>query len=104
MKDITKYSIDAYVSHGTPLGHFLSAVMQNNLFEAFAHADEQNTNDMLEIVRYVYNQCPSGCHGSPAKVRDWYAFKLTETALAHGKRQMHDSDTIAEDLGDPIGA
>ena len=81
MKQSTKNGIDAYVKHGTPLGDFLSAVMSSNLFDAFAHADAENYQDMAEIVRYVRNECPSGCHGSPAKVRDWYALKMTERAL-----------------------
>ena len=71
MKLATKESLDRYANHGIPTGGFLRAVLQNNLNEAVARGDEENLRDLAEIVRYVYNQFPSNCWGSPERVDAW---------------------------------
>jgi len=73
MKLDTKSAIDRYVASGIPPGGFLLAVLQNDLKEAFARADEGNTRDMFEIVSYCYNNIPSVAWGSPAAVLAWLA-------------------------------
>jgi len=67
----TLKSIQWYVEKHIPVGGFLRAVFENNLFEAFGHADEQNRRAMFEIVKYIYNTVPTGCYGSPEKVQRW---------------------------------
>lgn len=71
MRQDIKDAIDRYANTGCPLGGFLTAVMENNLMEAFCRADEDNTRDMREIVAYVYNEIPGPCHGSPEIVAEW---------------------------------
>jgi hypothetical protein len=71
MRDEIKEAMDRYANTGCPLGGFLTAVMENNLMEAFGRADEDNTRDMREIVAYVYNEMPGTCHGSPEIVAEW---------------------------------
>jgi len=71
MRDDIRRSIDLYASEGVPLGHFLTAVMEHDLFEAFARADEENARDMREIVRYIHWEVPASCHGSRERVRAW---------------------------------
>jgi hypothetical protein len=71
MKDLTKRTIDDYVQHGYPPGGFVTAVLENNLKEAFARADNNNAIDMHEIVAYCYNHIPSSAWGSPEKVSAW---------------------------------
>ena len=71
MKQDTLDSLKRYADMGIPTGGFLRAVLENNLMEAFGRADRQNSEDMAEIVGYVYNEMPIGCHGSPEKVRAW---------------------------------
>ena len=39
--------------------------------ETFGRADDYNAANMLEIVRYVYNKTPNGCHGSPEIYNKW---------------------------------
>jgi hypothetical protein len=56
-----KDSIDRYVKDGVPLGDFLTAVMANDLMEAFGRADFNNTAFMRDIVAYVYNCTPFLC-------------------------------------------
>jgi len=64
-------SIFRYVVHHTPTGSFLRAVLENNLKESFARADDHNQGTMFEIVKLVYNDIPMGCWGSPAEVWEW---------------------------------
>jgi len=71
MKKQTKESLDRYVTKGISPGGFLTAVLENDLMGAFARADDQNTLDMHEIVRYVYNEMPGACHGSDLTVEAW---------------------------------
>lgn len=60
-----------YIEHGIQPGHFLTAVLENNFLEAFNRADSGNIFHMLDIVMFMYNQCPMDAWGSPAKVDEW---------------------------------
>jgi hypothetical protein len=60
-----------WIEHGIEPGHFLSAVIQNNLVESFKRADNENVNRMLEIVYWWYNEAPSNCWGSKEKFDKW---------------------------------
>ncbi len=68
----------AYIDHGESVGHFLTAVLENNLKEAVGRADEENLHNLPAYVGYLYNVADSRCHGSPAKVREWYRAKTLE--------------------------
>lgn len=67
----TRESLDQYNKHHLPVGGFLSAVLSNDLYGAFARADDGNLAALGEIVCYCYWEIPSQCWGSPEKVRDW---------------------------------
>jgi len=84
MEERIKNGIDRYVSHGAPTGHFLRYVLENNLMGALGHADSDSRADIFEICDYVYNEIPSVCHGSPAKVKAWIA--------QGGKQQLPSSE------------
>lgn len=71
-------SLDLYVTEGIPTGGFLEAVLCNNLMESFGRADMGNRLALFEICSYVYNELPSGCHGSPEKVQAWLEMKHQE--------------------------
>ncbi len=73
MKDNIKQALDAYAREGQAVGDFLTAVLENNLMQAFGKADAENYRDLGEICGYVYNELPSACHGSPEQVRAWLA-------------------------------
>jgi len=79
MNQETREEIDRYVQHKIPTGGFLQAVLENNLMESFARADEENARDMLNICQYVYCHTPMACHGSPEKVKAWLAQRKDET-------------------------
>lgn len=60
-----------YIEQGIPPGSFLTAVLCNDLKEAFGRADDENTAAMREWVFYLYNYAPTGCWGSPDKFSAW---------------------------------
>ena len=71
MKQATLDDLNRYVEHRVPTGGFLTAVLENNLLEAVGRAGHDNIRDLVEIVSHVYNNMPSSCWGSPAKVKAW---------------------------------
>lgn len=78
LEKIPQRTLDAlkrYVEHKIPTGGFLQAVLENNLTEAFAQADSENREALWEIVKYVYNELPFTCWGSPQKVKEWLTVK-----------------------------
>lgn len=60
-----------YVAHGVPPGHFLRAVLENDLKEAVARADYLNELSLAAYVKVLYNDAPGICWGSPATVTQW---------------------------------
>lgn len=60
-----------YIEDRLQPGSFLSAVLENNLRESFATADNVNRYAMFDIVSWVYNNAPASCWGSPEKVKQW---------------------------------
>ena len=60
-----------YVEHGWEPGGFLYAVLCNNLVDAFGKADGYNFDRMHVWAGWLFNEAPSDCWGSPAKVAAW---------------------------------
>lgn len=69
--DYTLAGLKRYIDHGIPTGSFLRAVLTNDLFEAFAQADQTNRYAMFDIVGWIYDKAPSKCHGSEKAYKDW---------------------------------
>ena len=71
-----KYGLDSgalhrYVKHGIQPGGFLTAVLSNDFMGAAGRADSHNKTRLNEWAMVVYNDIPSGCHGSRERVEDW---------------------------------
>lgn len=64
-------ALDRYVHSRIVPGHFLIAVLTNNLFEAMDRADKENRDALYEIIRYVWNELPLACWGSKEKMDAW---------------------------------
>lgn len=64
-------SLDQWAEIARPPGGFLEAVLTNDLFGAVGHADSYNIETIPAICSYVYNELPSICWGSQAKVLAW---------------------------------
>lgn len=73
----TQEALDNYVKYGH-CGHFILAVVENNLIQAYNRADADNVAHMQDIVRYVYNKMPSDCWGSKDKVEKWIDARIDE--------------------------
>lgn len=63
--------LERYLNNGIMPGGFLTAVLENNLSQAFGRADSYNSANLKDIVAYIYNYVPSSAWGSPAKVSAW---------------------------------
>jgi len=67
----TKAALDRYVNDRIVPGGFLMAVLSNDLFGAVGYADSHNLAALPDIVKYVYNELPSGCWGSKEAIWKW---------------------------------
>jgi hypothetical protein len=69
------HAIQRYVATGAGTGHFVDAVMRNDLFDAVARADAESLAAFREIIWYVYNQLDDRCwgpkHVKSAEVEAW---------------------------------
>jgi len=73
-----KENLQRYAESGIPTGGFLQAVLENNLMEAVARADQFNLPALPHICSYIYNTLPMACHGSPKRVEEWLQRKAKE--------------------------
>ena len=71
--------VTRYIEQGIPGGSFLTAVMENNLVQAYNRADESNTEAMHGWAAFLYGYLPTNAWGSPEKVAAW---------IAHGGLQV----------------
>lgn len=75
----TKAALDRYVNDRILPGGFLIAVLSNDLFGAVGKADSENLAALPEIVRYIYNEVPSGCWGTKDIIWKWVEDKFYNT-------------------------
>lgn len=68
-------SINRYIKDHTPVGSFLQAVIENNLMEAVARADDENLRNLPAFVSFFYNLAPTDCWKSPENYKNWIANK-----------------------------
>lgn len=52
-------------------GHFLTAVLNNDLRKSFSYADSEALEALPEILRWLENYAPSHCWGAPDAVEHW---------------------------------
>jgi len=64
-------AMEDWVAIGRRPGHFLTAVIENDLSAAVAHADASNGPIISAYVGWFYNEAPSSCWGSPSKADAW---------------------------------
>ncbi len=58
-----------YILFGVAPGGFLSAVLINNLFAAYDRSD--NAAQIEKVVRFLQNDAPNACYGSPIIFQRW---------------------------------
>ena len=74
----TKDALDRYVNDRIAPGGFLMAVLSNDLFGAVGQADSENLAALPDIVRYVYNEMPSGSWGNKDIIWRWVEQRFYE--------------------------
>lgn len=62
-----------YIRYGVPPGHFLLAVLTNDLAGACARADEDNKYKLFNYVYVLTNYAPIACWGGVESVKYWIA-------------------------------
>lgn len=60
-----------YIFEHRAVGHFLQAVICNDLQEAVSRADEENLRNLPAFVKFLYNEAPGTCWGSKEKMEAW---------------------------------
>lgn len=60
-----------YIAERRHVGHFLTAVLSNDLREACARADDICRQHLYAVVFFLYNYAPSNCWGSSTAVERW---------------------------------
>lgn len=64
-----------YFEKRIPPGHFLTAVLEGDLFEALSRADEKNINALKAYGMWLWNEAPEGrkAWGTKEAVARWIA-------------------------------
>ena len=62
----TRDTLSGYLFEGWQAGHFVSAVLDNDLYTACAHADIDNMRNLPAIAAFIYNYFPAMAYGSTA--------------------------------------
>jgi hypothetical protein len=60
-----------YLNEHLPTGHFLTAVLSNDLAEAFGRADLESRAGLFDLVSYLHNFAPRPAWGSKRQVELW---------------------------------
>lgn len=65
--------LQRYFERRIPPGGFLTAVLENDLFGAFSHADPTNRKAIFSYIMWLCNESPNGmvAWGSAKKVQNW---------------------------------
>lgn len=71
--DHLREGIIGHVLQGRPTGDFLTACLSNDLLDASCRADPVSLHNLPSVMRFLYNNCPGQCWGSPEKVAAWRA-------------------------------
>lgn len=74
-----------HVEEGGTTGHFLTAVLENDLAEASLRADDVNRTNLHRYVSFLYWQAPQSCWGSPEKVKAWQELGGLKGLIASGE-------------------
>lgn len=84
--DIPRYMHEGminWVLRGIQPGHFLSAVISNDLRSAVGEADDTNIGLIPNYIQWFYNYAPFYCWGSPAALESWKGRELKLVTNRH---------------------
>jgi hypothetical protein len=83
------HALVQYIVAGRRVGHFLTAVLSNDLKEAAGRADGTNQHLLWEYVFFLYNYAPQECWGSEENYTRWIENKglLGLASMAEHEKQ-----------------
>lgn len=64
-------SLRLHVLRGRPTGSFVQACLENNLTATYGKADDNMRGRIGAVCKYMLNNMPDACHGSPEAVKHW---------------------------------
>lgn len=64
-------ALKTHVFERGEVGHFMTAVLENDFSTAVCRADAEHYPAMRAIAQFVYCELPQSCWGSPGKVIAW---------------------------------
>lgn len=67
----TLEALNRYIKDHIKPGHFLTAVLSNNLTETHRSGDSDNIGALGELLSHLRWEIPDNCWGSPEKVQNW---------------------------------
>jgi hypothetical protein len=63
-----------YLASRRPVGHFLTAVLSNDLADACHRAaDEETATHLVNLIRFLTHYAPANSWGNPVNVGAWLA-------------------------------
>lgn len=87
-----------WIMHGVQPGHFLTAILQNDLRESINRADHENRDLLVAYIKFLYNDAPSNCWGSKEKMEAWAQHRGLDNTT-NIELSMQDVDNIVEHDG-----
>lgn len=67
--ECTKHALREWTLHAQTPGHFVEAVLRNDLHDAFDRADDDNLEALQLIVSWIHNELPQDAWLSPGRRR-----------------------------------
>ena len=80
--------LDRYVRDRIPVGHFLTAILRNDLCGAYQRANDEHTRAAIwDIVQYLNGCFPASAWGSRDGVAAWLAARTYDHGVPEGIRR-----------------
>jgi len=70
--------VKRYLERGLRPGSFLTAILENNLVESVAQADNINITQIVQWANFLWNEMPAFSWGSKENVEAWIKKKKEE--------------------------
>ena len=84
--------LSRYVTRGVPPGHFLCAVIDNDLAEACNRADTTNRVLLHNYICFFFNWAPGDCWGFKGAAKAWIEKREKEGPLEHWENPWGESE------------
>jgi hypothetical protein len=68
-----RQGVNDWIQHGHYPGGYLTALFEGRVFDAVCNADPQNFAAFAACAKWIAQDAPRGCYGSPEKCAAWSA-------------------------------